>query len=176
MTEKNIFSYIFCHQIFMWKFQPPTEKKVIPLFISNLPLKVKVLPRCPPFWKFDWRGSGGCTLCGCLYFFGFLRPDLSPWGYWNRCFLVALCRLIVRRPNFIPLDRAISGGVDISEVPGCHLLWKMCSQWGWQKLLQGLVSHELIAYLSIFNQFICNELWPYYQKHANQIILNRASL
>ena len=32
-------------------------------------------------------------------FFGFLRPDLSPSGYWNRCFLVALCRLIVRRPN-----------------------------------------------------------------------------
>ena len=35
----------------------------------------------------------------CLSFFGFLRPDLSPWGYGNRCFLVALCRLIVRRPN-----------------------------------------------------------------------------
>ena len=27
-------------------------------------------------------------------FFGFLRPELSPW-----CFLVALCRLIVRRPE-----------------------------------------------------------------------------
>ena len=25
-------------------------------------------------------------------FFGFLRPDLSPWGYRHRCFLVALCR------------------------------------------------------------------------------------
>ena len=32
-------------------------------------------------------------------FFGFLRPDLSPSGYRNRCFLVALCCLIVRRPN-----------------------------------------------------------------------------
>ena len=32
-------------------------------------------------------------------FFGFVRPDLSPCGYWNRCFLVALCCLIVRRPN-----------------------------------------------------------------------------
>ena len=31
--------------------------------------------------------------------FGFLRPDLSPWGYRNRCVLVALCCLIVRRPN-----------------------------------------------------------------------------
>ena len=24
-------------------------------------------------------------------FFGFLRPDVSPWRYRNRCFLVALC-------------------------------------------------------------------------------------
>ena len=45
-----------------------------------------------------------------------------------------------------------------------------------QKLLQGLVSHELKAYLSIFNQFKLNELWPYYQKHVNQIILNRTAL
>ena len=44
------------------------------------------------------------------------------------------------------------------------------------KLLQGLVSHELIAYLSIFNLFKLNELWPYYQKHVNQIILNRTTL
>ena len=36
---------------------------------------------------------------------------------------------------------AISGGVDISEVPRCHLLRQMNSQWGSQKLLQGLVSH-----------------------------------
>ena len=35
----------------------------------------------------------------------------------------------------------------------CHLLWQMSSQWGSQKILQGLVSHELTAYLSIFNQF-----------------------
>ena len=35
------------------------------------------------------------------------------------------------------------------------------------------MSHELTAYLSIFNQFKLNELWPYYQKHVNQIILNR---
>ena len=35
----------------------------------------------------------------CPFFFSFLRPDLSPWGYSNRCFLVALCCLIVRRPN-----------------------------------------------------------------------------
>ena len=34
-----------------------------------------------------------------LSIFGFLRPDLSPWGYGNRCFLVALCHLIGRRLN-----------------------------------------------------------------------------
>ena len=47
----------------------------------------------------------------------------------------------------------ISGGVDISEVFGCQLLWQMSSQCVSQKLLQGLVSHELTAYLSIFNLF-----------------------
>ena len=30
----------------------------------------------------------------------------------------------------------------------------MNSQWRWQKLLQGLVSHELTAYLSVFNLFL----------------------
>ena len=49
---------------------------------------------------------------------------------------------------------AIFGGVDISEVPGCHFLQQMSSQWGSQKLLQGLVSHELTAYLSIFDKFL----------------------
>ena len=59
---------------------------------------------------------------------------------------------------------------------GCHLLRQMSSQWGSQKLLQGLVSHELTAYLHIFNLFKLNELWPYYQKHINQIILNRTTI
>ena len=48
----------------------------------------------------------------------------------------------------------ISGGVNISEFPGCHLLWQMSSQWGSQELLHGLVSQELTAYLSVFNQFL----------------------
>ena len=81
-------------------------------------------------------------------FFGFLRLDLSPWGYRNRCLLVALCQLIVRRPNLEVATKSLlssvgkntgiglvlcctwkcvptsmSGGVDISEVPGCRLLW-----------------------------------------------------
>ena len=48
----------------------------------------------------------------------------------------------------------ISGRVDISEVPGCHLLRQTSSQGGSQKLLQGLVSHELTPYLSLFNLFL----------------------
>ena len=71
---------------------------------------------------------------------------------------------------------AIWAGADISEVSGCHLLRQMSSQSGSQKLLQGLMSHELTAYLSIFNQFKLNELWPYYQKHVNQIVLNCTTL
>ena len=74
----------------------------------------------------------------------------------NRCFLVALCHLIVRRLKLEVATKrllhqqvkntgvvlvlcsdvcawkcvptAISGGVDISEVPGCHLLRQMSSQ------------------------------------------------
>ena len=38
------------------------------------------------------------------------------------------------------------------------------------------MSHELTAYLSIFNQFKLSELWSYYQKHVNQIILNHTTL
>ena len=62
------------------------------------------------------------------------------------------------------------------DFSGCHLLLQMSSQWGSQKLLQGLVCHELRIYLSILNQFKLNELWPYYQKHVNQIILNCTTL
>ena len=35
----------------------------------------------------------------CLSFFGFLRPDILLWRYKNKCSLVALCCLTVRRPN-----------------------------------------------------------------------------
>ena len=52
------------------------------------------------------------------------------------------------------LGSALSSGVVIFEVPGCHLLWQMSSQWGSQKFLQGLVSHELKAYHSVFNLFL----------------------
>ena len=40
------------------------------------------------------------------------------------------------------------------KFPGCHLLWQMSSQWGLRKLLQGLVSHNLTAYLFVFLPFL----------------------
>ena len=46
--------------------------------------------------------------------------------------------------------------VDISKVPGCQLLWPMSSQWGSHKLVQGLVSHELTAYLCFWH--ICSSM------------------
>ena len=54
-------------------------------------------------------------------------------------------------------NQEVSSGVDISEVRGCHLLRKMSSQCGSQKLLQGLVSDELMAHFFIFNLFKLNE-------------------
>ena len=49
------------------------------------------------------------------------------------------------------VPQAISGGADLFEDPGCHLLGQMSSQLGSQKLLQGFVYHELTAYLSDFD-------------------------
>ena len=96
--------------------------------------------------------GGSCGECLCLSFFSFLRSDLSLLGYRNRYFLVALCRLIIRKPNLEVATKrllhqqakilgsfsvmfahgsaspAISGDVNISEVPGCQLLRQMSSQ------------------------------------------------
>ena len=44
------------------------------------------------------------------------------------------------------------------------------------KITQRLVSHEPKTYLSIFNLFKLIELYPYYQNHVTQIILNRKTL
>ena len=51
---------------------------------------------------------------------------------------------------------------------GVIFLRQMSSQSGSQKLLLGLVSRELTAYLSIFNLFKLNELCPYYQKYITR--------
>ena len=48
---------------------------------------------------------------------------------------------------------AISGVVDIPKVSWCHLLKQIRFQRGSQKLLQALVSHGLLAYLSDFYSF-----------------------
>ena len=52
------------------------------------------------------------------------------------------------------VSTAISSGVDTSDVRGCHLFRQIGSQRGSQKLLQGLVYHELTAYLSVSDLFL----------------------
>ena len=37
------------------------------------------------------NAGDSCGYCWCSSFFGFLRADLSSWGYRNKYFLVALC-------------------------------------------------------------------------------------
>ena len=49
------------------------------------------------------------------------------------------------------VPKATSGGVDIPEVPGCHLLRPTSSQRMSQKLIQGRVSHQLTTYFSDFH-------------------------
>ena len=49
---------------------------------------------------------------------------------------------------------AISGNVDISQVPWCHL---NSQRWS-QKIIQGLVSYELTAYLSVFDLYLTHEM------------------
>ena len=107
---------------------------------------------------------------------------LSPWGYRNRCFLFAMPCLIVRRPNLeVAIKRLLHQQVKIQDSFSAIFvhrsaslqlfrwcgyfwgpwvsfvmtdeLWQMSSQWSSQKLLQGLVSHGLTAYPSIFNLF-----------------------
>ena len=79
-------------------------------------------------------------------------------------------------PTWKCISIAISGGIDISKIPGCHLLRQMGSQWGSQKLLQGLVSHELTAYLSDLDFFLNSRKWLYYRKYINQTTLNHTTL
>ena len=62
---------------------------------------------------------------------------------------------------------AISSGANISGVLGCHLLQQISFQWGSQKLLQGLVSHKLTAYLSVFNPFLAQWIMAILSKGCN---------
>ena len=52
----------------------------------------------------------------------------------------------------------------------------MSYQWGSQKLLQGLVSHELTAYLSVFYLFLTQWIIVILPKGLNQVILNKTTL
>ena len=70
--------------------------------------------------------------------------EASPSGGKNTGVVLVPCHAWKCAPT------AVFGAVDISEVPGCNLLPQMSSQRLSQKLFQGLVSHELTVYLSIF--------------------------
>ena len=115
-----------------------------------------------------------------LIFFGFLRPDLSPWQYSNTCFLAPLCYVIVRRPNLeVATKRLLHQQIKYGDSFSAMLRTEVCPSsyfrysgyfWGpWAsfattyklsvrviKLLQGLVSHELTVYFCLFFKLL---LW-----------------
>ena len=47
--------------------------------------------------------------------------------------------VLVPCPIWKCIFTAISGGINISEIPGCHFLLQISTQWGSKKLVQGLV-------------------------------------
>ena len=49
---------------------------------------------------------------------------------------------------------ASSRGMDISEVPGCHLLQQMSSQWGSQNVPEELVSYKFTAVFLVVKKVI----------------------
>ena len=113
-------------------------------------------------------------------FFGFLRPDRSLWGYRNRCFLAALCCLIVRRPNLkVTTKRLLHQQVKYhgsfssmfthrsTSLQLFLVMWIFLRSLG---VIQQMSSHWVSQ--KLFPGFKLKELWPYYQQHVNQIILN----
>ena len=71
---------------------------------------------------------------------------------------------------------AISGGVDISKVPECHLLRQISFQWGHKNFFKDLCLMNSQPTFLFLTYFQLNELLPYYQKDVNQITLNHATL
>ena len=67
---------------------------------------------------------------------GSSNQTASPSARKNRRIVLVPCHVWMCDPT------AISGGTNIFKVSGCHLLWQMSSQWGSQKLLQGLVNSQ----------------------------------
>ena len=85
--------------------------------------------------------------------FGFLRPDLSPWGYTNRCLLVALCCLIVRRPNFEEVTKRHQQ----TQILGCSTMFAY-----------GSASLQLLLVVWIFlrsQAVICYNRWVLSEGH-----------
>ena len=88
-------SYAHCLKMFYYKGQP-----CIPSFsIWLVKTESDFIVRSFKTGLGRWTLVVAVISVWCLSFFSFLRPDLSPWGYGNRCFLVALYCLIVRRRN-----------------------------------------------------------------------------
>ena len=88
------------------------------------------------FWLSDLTCHLEDTGIGVFWLHGARRPNLgssdqevSPLAGKNTGIVLKPCRAWKLVPT------AISGGVDISEVPGCHLLGQMSFQQGSQKLL-----------------------------------------
>ena len=70
----------------------------------------------------------------------------------------------------------------MSCMEGCPYSYFQCCGYFWsprvsQKLPQGLVSHEMTAYLSVMflTSFSFKKLWPYYQRDVNQVTLNHTT-
>ena len=56
----------------------------------------------------------------------------------------------------------------------CYYRWVLSE--GHKKYFKDWCLMNLQSTFLFFNLFKLNELWPYYQKHVNQIILNRTTL
>ena len=131
-----------------------------------------------------------------LVFFAFLGHDVSPWGYRNRYFLVALCRLIVRRLNLEEgTKRYLHQQVKILSIVSAMWCMEVCLYcyfrccgyfWGlWMSFVKtddfsmrvakvtGRIdvswTHSLpFCFWHTFNSM----KWPNCQKDVNQITLN----
>ena len=76
--------------------------------------------------------------------------------------------------NCVPT--VISGVVDISEVPGCHLLQQIVHSEGHKNCFTDWCIMNSQPTFLFLTYFYLNELWPYYQKDVNQVVLNHTTL
>ena len=146
--------------------------------------------------------AGGNWNWWLLSFFGFLRPDLSPWGWRYKNMFSGWTELPDNKDTELggsnqeasPLasknNRLVLVPCSCMEVhPYSYFRW--CRYfWGlWvsfvmrdefsvrvTKITSMIGVSWTHTLFSIFNIFKLNELWSYYQKHLNQIILNCITL